>query len=255
MKKTLLFLSLILSCSLIPIACGSDDNSDKNTGSNSFNPEGDWKITLNDDYDNSTETFTFSTDKNGVSHDQYAEIGYTKLTYQNKKLVMTLKDYERHAVPSLEFDAPDPAANRFVTMVKDIDIDDNGATKTYTTEIILERVSKSGKDPNPDPKKSIDGVWEHSNQKYQIKIENGKGIVYNLDQAGSHFPKKLLGDTFYDKITKKSDSTWTADFYQWRFTDDDVENGRWVNEGQVVLELSADGKSFYQGTRTFIRIQ
>lgn len=151
------------------------------------------------------------------------------------------------------FDAPIPEANKFITrLVYENEIGNNSETCNVT----LERTSKSDNpNPNPEPKKSIEGIWEHSTQKYQLKIEGNKAILYNLDNAPYYFPKKLVGDTFYDRITKTGDKIWSADSYQWRFTDDDYENGRWVNEGNVTLELNTDGNQFYQGTRTFNRIK
>ncbi|TDS65082.1 hypothetical protein [Myroides indicus] len=258
--KLLKNIGLVLFLGLTFTACSSSDDNKEAGSDNSgfFDPKGNWKVTVEDSYNNSTEVYTFSTDADGISHDSYGDIGYTKLSYKNKQVTMTLKDYEGYTVPSITFDAPNPEASQFVTVEEYDDIDDNGQMKTFKSKITLERTSKSGNpnpNPEPEPKKSIEGIWEHSNSKYQLKIEGSKAIIYNLDHAPAYFPKKLVGDTFYDRITKTGEKTWSADFYQWRFTDDDYENGRWVNEGNVTLELSTDGNQFYQGTRTFNRIK
>lgn len=253
MRKLLHQVGLFLGLLIVFGACSSDDSS--GGGDDVFNVKGDWKITVDDSYDSSKESFYFSTDDLGESFDFYGDVGYTKLSHHDKTLTMKMKDSEGYSVPSIEFNAPDKKATKFTYEETYKEENSEGVMTNYTLRVELERLKSPGDNPNPEPKpKSLEGIWKHSNQKYQLKIEGNKAIIYNLDEAGSQFPKKLLGDTFYDQISKTSDRTWTADSYQWKFTDDDIENGRWVNEGKVTIELSSDGNSFYQGTRTFVRV-
>lgn len=253
-------IGLILFLGLTITACSSSDNNKEAEPDQGgfFNPKGDWKLTL--EYENNTRVYTFSTNEEGISHDAYGPFTKTVLSHRNKALNMktewkwnddgddTIGIDLRSKFSMLYFDAPNPEANRFMTKVL-YNYEQGSNSTCYVT---LERMSKSD---GPNAKKSIEGIWEHSNSKYQVKIEGSKAIVYNLDRAPVYFPKKLVGDTFYDRITKTGDKTWSADSYQWKFTDDDYENGRWVNEGNVTLELSTDGNQFYQGTRTFNRIK
>lgn len=262
MKKIACYTSLMLSILFLSVGCSSDDSTKEGPGGGnaegSFTPKGDWKLTVEDNEEPDTGFYTFSTNDEGVSNDRYGDVGYTKLSYKNKQLTMTLVDFEGYSVPSIVFDAPDPTATKFVTVQTYQDQDYYGNIKTYTSKITLERTTFPGKpqpepEPEPQPVKSIEGIWEHSTQKYQLKIEGSKAIVYNLDQAPYFFPKKLVGDTFYDRIVKTGEQTWSADSYQWRFTDDDYENGHWEFEGSVILTLSDDGNQLFQGTRTFNR--
>lgn len=265
-RKLVKNIGLILFLGLTIIACSSSDDSKENEPEPSgfFNPKGDWKLTLN--YENKTKVYTFSTNAEGISTDAYGPFTKTVLSHSNKTLSMktewkwnadeddTMSIDLRSKFSLLPFDAPNPEVNMFVTKVL-YNYENGGNSTCYVT---LERTSKSDNpnpNPNPNPKNSIEGIWEHSNSKYQLKIEGSKAIVYNLDHAPVYFPKKLVGDTFYDRITKIGEKKWSADSYQWRFTDDDYENGRWVNEGSVTLELSTEGNQLYQGSRTFNRIK
>ncbi|WP_158960308.1 hypothetical protein [Myroides fluvii] len=263
-RKLVKSMGLILFLGLTITACSSsDDNKDDDPDKiGFFNPKGDWKLTL--EYENKTRVYTFSTNEEGISTDAYGPFTKTTVSHSNKALKMnadwkweyngedTMDIDLRSKFTILYFDADNPEANTFKTKVHYNYVNGNSST-CYIT---LERTSKSDNpNPNPNPKKSIEGIWEHSNSKYQLKIEASKAIIYNLDHAPVYFPKKLVGDTFYDRITKTGEKTWSADAYQWRFTDDDYENGRWVNEGNVTLELSTDGNQLYQGTRMFKRIK
>lgn len=243
------FLTILI---IATISCSSDDSSGEG-GNKPFNVKGDWKITIDDSYESEKQIYFFSTDEQGESYDTYGDVGYSKLSHQNNILTLKIKDLEGITVPAIDFNAPDVRATKFVHQETYKDENGSGVVETYTLHIELERLKGPGENPSPQPK-SIEGVWKHSTQKYQIKIQGDKAIIYNLDEAGSQFPKKLLGDTFYDQISKSAARTWSATSYQWRFTDEDVENGRWVNEGGVPLTLSEDGNTFYQGTRTFYRV-
>src|SRR5690606_30398013 len=81
----------------------------------------------------------------------------------------------------------------------------------------------------------IEGEWKNA-QGYSIKISNGTATLSSLESSG--FPKKLLGDVFYNDIKHKSGNVWTAIRMQWKFLGSDVENGRWASEGSVEMNLS-----------------
>lgn len=96
----------------------------------------------------------------------------------------------------------------------------------------------------------IAGDWLLEDQ-YVLSISGDTAVLKSL--LDERFPKKLLGKTFYSDIAPAGNNTWRANRWQWKFIDD-PENGRWVNEGSVNLQLNANGGVLVQGSRTFRRI-
>ncbi|MGG5507458.1 MULTISPECIES: hypothetical protein [unclassified Myroides] len=148
MRKVLFIMSLLASAIFLFVACSSDDSNDKqsqeNDSGSTFNAKGNWQLTVEDEEDEDfSGTYRFSTDTNGLSHDKYGEISVTQLAYKDQKLQLNFIDLYNEVVPSIIFDAPDPKATKFVTVEKHIETDDNdNEIRTFTTTITLERLSK-----------------------------------------------------------------------------------------------------------------
>lgn len=96
----------------------------------------------------------------------------------------------------------------------------------------------------------INGFWVFKDQ-YEIKIDEHTATLQTI--INKNYPQKLKNNIFYDSINHKGGNTWTANRYQWKFTDGDPNNGRWVNEGEVTFTMSADKNTFTQGSRVFSR--
>ena len=96
----------------------------------------------------------------------------------------------------------------------------------------------------------IHGFWENKGL-YVLKIEEHTATLNEL--ISKNYPQKLRHNVFYNTINHLGGNKWTANRFQWKFTDGNPNNGRWVNEGETTLTMSSDKKSFTEGNRTFVR--
>lgn len=96
----------------------------------------------------------------------------------------------------------------------------------------------------------INGFWENKGQ-YVLRIDEHTATLDAL--ISKSFPAFLRHNVFYNTINHVGGNKWTANRFQWKYTDGNPNNGRWVNEGEVILTMSSDKRSFTQGNRTFVR--
>lgn len=97
----------------------------------------------------------------------------------------------------------------------------------------------------------IIGYWEYKDQ-YIIRIEEHTATLSTI--INKKFPQKLRNNIFYSAINHNGDNTWSADRFQWKYVGDDVNDGRWVNEGKVTFIMSEDKSTITQGNRVFKKI-
>lgn len=96
----------------------------------------------------------------------------------------------------------------------------------------------------------INGEWK-SSAGYTITIKDGSAIITELGET--KYPKKLIGSLFYGDIKHLVENSWTVRRYQWKYIDNNIEDGRWVDEGMKVFKLSNDKNSLTEGSREFSR--
>lgn len=99
--------------------------------------------------------------------------------------------------------------------------------------------------------KDIEGIWRHPSG-YELKIKDNQARIFAVHESG--VPKKLVNGLFYDEIKHEGGNTWTALFYQWRYSDNNKQDGRWVKIGKVTLVMESHKKWITEDTRSFERI-
>lgn len=97
----------------------------------------------------------------------------------------------------------------------------------------------------------IFGDWRFENQ-YDIRIEDHTAVLHNIHSK--NVPQKLRRAIFYHSINHKEGNIWTANKMQWRYTNGDINDGRWIDDGETTFTMSEDKMTFTNGTRVFKRM-
>ncbi len=99
--------------------------------------------------------------------------------------------------------------------------------------------------------KDIEGIWRHPSG-YELKIKDNQARIFTVNDSG--VPKKLITGVFYDEIKHLDGNEWSAVFYQWRYSDNNKQDGRWVKIGTVTITMDTNKKWIKENTRSFERM-